>query len=103
MVIGVELMLILVFCVLIGVNSFVLGRRTAAEKTSAANADAQDDEVEALVKAVADAQAENRTLRERLEVLERLATDEDARLAREIDKLNRRDRRRNEDDDRPSA
>ena len=103
MVIGVELMLILVFCVLIGVNSFVLGRRTAAEKTSAAKADAQDDEVEALVKAVADAQAENRTLRERLEVLERLATDEDAKLAREIDKLRRRDRRRNEDDDRPSA
>lgn len=103
MVIGIELMLILVFCVLIGVNSFVLGRRTSAEKRSAAKADAQDDEVEALVKAVADAQAENRTLRERLEVLERLATDEDAKLAREIDRLKRRDRRRNEDDDRPSA
>lgn len=103
MVIGIELMLILVFCVLIGVNSFVLGRRTAAEKKSAAKVDAQDDEVDALVKAVADAQAENRTLRERLEVLERLATDEDAKLAREIDKLRRRNRRRSEDDDRPSA
>lgn len=103
MVIGIELMLILVFCVLIGVNSFVLGRRTAAEKKYAAKVDAQDDEVDALVKAVADAQAENRTLRERLEVLERLATDEDAKLAREIDKLRRRNRRRSEDDDRPSA
>ncbi len=103
MVIGIELMLILVFCVLIGVNSFVIGRRSAAEKRSEAEAVSRDDEVDALMKAVAEAQAENNALRDRLEVLERLATDEDAKLAREIDRLRRRDRRRGTDEDRPSA
>ncbi len=103
MVIGIELMLIALFCVLIGVNTFVLGRRTNAEKREAAARASKEDEVDALLRAVADARAENARLKERLEVLERLATDGDEQLKREIDKLRRRDTRRGEDDDRPSA
>lgn len=103
MVIGIELMLVVIFCVLIGVNSFVIGRRTAPAKTAEADAAARDDEVEILAAAMAKAQSENEALRDRLEVLERLATDEDAKLAREIDKLRRRENRRGEDDDRPGA
>ncbi len=103
MVIGIELMLILVFCVLIGVNSFVIGRRTSREKVAEAGMVSREGEVESLMNAVAEAQAENNALRDRLEVLERLATDEDAKLAREIDRLRRRDRRGREDDDQPGA
>lgn len=103
MVIGIELMLILLFCVLIGVNSFVLGRRTHAEKRAEAEKATQEDEVDTLLKAVAEARSENARLKERLEVLERLATDEDTQLSREIEKLRRRDKRRGDDEDRPSA
>lgn len=103
MVIGIELMLIVLFCVLIGVNSFVLGRRTNAEKREAAANASKEDEVDALLRAVADARAENTRLKERLEVLERLATDEDEQLKREINKLRKQDKRRGADDDRPSA
>lgn len=103
MVIGIELMLILLFCVLIGVNSFVLGRRTQAEKRAEAEKATQEDEVDALLNAVAEARSENARLKERLEVLERLATDEDTQLSREIEKLRRRDRRPGDDEDRPGA
>ena len=103
MVIGIELMLIVLFCVLIGVNSFVLGRRTNAEMREAAANASKEDEVDALLRAVSDARAENARLKERLEVLERLATDGDEQLKREIDKLRKRDKRRGADDDRPSA
>lgn len=103
MVIGIELMLIVLFCVLIGVNSFVLGRRSSAEKRAEAEKATQEDEVDALLKAVSEAHAENARLKERLEVLERLATDEDEQLKREINKLRKNDKRRSDDDDRPSA
>ena len=94
MIMWSEGLLVIVLLVLIGVNAFVLGRgrRGAKEDHTAA-----DDEVDNLRASVAASQAENRELRDRIEVLERLATDEDARLARDINRL------KGGRDDRPGA
>ena len=81
-----EGLLIAVFLVLIGVNAYVIGarRRTNRDRTD------DHEDIERLIAAVEAAQEENESLRQRLEVLERLATDEDVRLARDIDRLKRK-------------
>ncbi len=93
MIIWTEGLLILVFLVLVGANAFVLGRR----KTDREAHVSEVSEIDMLTAMVAESREENLALRQRLEVLERLATDEDVELAKRINRL------KDEDDERPTA
>ena len=93
MVLWVEFLLVGILCLVMIVSSVAFGRGSAKRRQAEADR-AVDEEV---ARRLAASQQEVAAMRERLEVLERLATDPDARVAAEIEKLKR------EDDTRPGA
>ena len=93
MVLWVEFLLVGILCLVMIVSSVAFGRGSAKRRQAEADR-AVDEEV---ARRLAASQQEVAAMRERLEVLERLATDPDARVAAEIEKLKR------EDDARPGA
>ena len=93
MVLWVEFLLVGILCLVMIVSSVAFGRGSAKRRQAEADR-AVDEEV---ARRLAASQQEVADMRERLEVLERLATDPDARVAAEIEKLKR------EDDNRPGA
>lgn len=93
MVLWVEFLLVGVLCLVMIVSSVAFGRGSARRRQAEADK-AVDEE---LARRLAASQSEVAEMRERLEVLEKLATDPEARVAAEIDKL------KDDSDKRPGA
>lgn len=85
MVLWVEFLLVGVLCLVMIASSVAFGRGSAKRRQEEADK-AVDEE---LTRRLAASQSEVSELRSRLEVLERLATDPEARVAAEIEKLKR--------------
>lgn len=83
MVLWVEFLLVGILCLVMIVSSIAFGRGSARRRQAEADK-AVDEEI---ARRLAASQSEVAEMRERLEVLEKLATDPDVRVAAEIEKL----------------
>lgn len=90
MVLWVEFLLVGVLCLVMIASSVAFGRGSAKRRQDEADKAVNEE----LARRLAESQSDVAAMRERLEVLERLATDPDARVAAEIEKLKRGDDKR---------